>query len=464
MAGLAYGPEPSRPINEQELVQQLSLSVNHTGDDVRITTGQILSHKPPNHASVRVWWWQWKQLFNVKSNEVSHVNVLDMNMILLTLLWRCCNPGCVNLHLEDSLVSRLIVCKGRTSSALWQPLCNRDENPTGAASRLQSVAAPPMPRTCQGWCWLGVQEVTDAKRAGISLKSLSTTQKTRQRYESAVGLILLYLVDQEDKEQGFDYVISEWVEAQWVRGESVNTIADCLSGLHSFMPELKGTLRQAWRLFRTCGQVESPRRAPPITLEIVKAIVALAFEKGDLAFGALVALGFHTLLRTGEMLPLQHQDLEFNLKFGVVTLLSSKTALRKGSEEAVAIRDELTLELLATLVAVHSPAPGAKIWPFSGRAFRDLVRSHLRFFRVMHLGFKHLQTLFIETRGATFLLQEGVPLDVILVRARWRSLAVARLYLEDGLAQLPKLRVPPSDRHRLHSYSKFCPFTAFRPW
>ena len=147
MAGLAYGPEPSRPINEQELVQQLSLSVNHTGADVRITTGQILSHKPPNHASVRVWWWQWKQLFNVKSNEVSHVNVLDMNMILLTLLWRCCNPRCVNLHLEDSLVSRLIVCKGRTSSALWQPLCNRDENPTGAASRLQSVAAPPMPRT-----------------------------------------------------------------------------------------------------------------------------------------------------------------------------------------------------------------------------------------------------------------------------------------------------------------------------
>ena len=35
-------------------------------------------------------------------------------------------------------------------------------------------------------------------------------------------------------------------------------------------------------------------------------------------------------------------------------------------------------------------------------------------------------------------------MDTILLSGRWKSLAVARLYLQDGLAMLPTLRVPPS--------------------
>ena len=120
-------------------------------------------------------------------------------------------------------------------------------------------------------------------RAGIRLKSLSVTPKTRARYESAVGLILPFL-EQQQKDQTFDAVISEWVELQWVRGESVSTIADCLSGLHFFMPELKGTLRGAWRLFRAWRRVETPSRAPPITAELVKAIIGRATERVAIPF------------------------------------------------------------------------------------------------------------------------------------------------------------------------------------
>lgn len=131
-------------------------------------------------------------------------------------------------------------------------------------------------------------------RAGISLKALSITTKTRQRYEVAVSRILPFL-EQQDKAQDFDHVISEWVEAQWVRGESVNLIADCLSGLHFYMPELKGTLRNAWRLFKTWRRVESPCRAPPMTLDIIKAMISRAVEKSDISFAALLSLGFHIL-------------------------------------------------------------------------------------------------------------------------------------------------------------------------
>ena len=154
---LAYGGDVELPRSPLELVQQLGRSLNHTGCDVRISTGQIMGQKTPTHASVRAWWWQWKHLFKVKWNFSSHINFLEMKMILLTLLWKARSPSKVNkrwLHLEDSLVSLYILSKGRTSSLVLQPLARQigaiqlamgsmlihghvgsAENPTDAASR-----------------------------------------------------------------------------------------------------------------------------------------------------------------------------------------------------------------------------------------------------------------------------------------------------------------------------------------
>ena len=155
---LCYGPQPEAAPNPVEIVKQLGLTVNHTGADVRVSSGQILGHKPPNHASVRSWWWQWKQLFNLRWKESSHINYLEMKMIYHSLLWKCRKPRSVNkrwLHLEDSMVCLLILTKGRTSSLLLQPLSRKigalqlamgsvlmhahvgsEENPTDEASRL----------------------------------------------------------------------------------------------------------------------------------------------------------------------------------------------------------------------------------------------------------------------------------------------------------------------------------------
>ena len=155
---LAYGGsgDPG-PAAAHELVKCLALTVNHTGSDVRVNTGQVLGRKAPSHGSVRSWWWQWKHLFKVRWNHESHINYLEMKMILNSLLWKGRDPlkvGLRWLHLEDSMVCLYILSKGRTSSRLLQPLCNKvdalqlglgcsvlhghvasDENPTDAASR-----------------------------------------------------------------------------------------------------------------------------------------------------------------------------------------------------------------------------------------------------------------------------------------------------------------------------------------
>ena len=137
-------------------MRQLGLQVNHTGSDVRVLTGEPMS-KRGSHGSLRAWWWQWKHLFKVRWVDPSHINFLEMKMILLTLLWKARSPSSINkrwLHLEDSMVCLYILSKGRTSSRLLQPLCNKIgalqiflgvtvlhghvaslENPTDAGSR-----------------------------------------------------------------------------------------------------------------------------------------------------------------------------------------------------------------------------------------------------------------------------------------------------------------------------------------
>ena len=154
---LSYGGDISKAATSLELVQQLGLSVNHTGVDVKIDTGEIMGAKTPAHASFRAMWWQWKHLFRVQWKLPSHINFLEMKMILSSLLWKCRDPTKVNrrwLHLEDSMVCLYILSKGRTSSHLLQPLVSKvgavqiamgatclhahvgsAENPTDAASR-----------------------------------------------------------------------------------------------------------------------------------------------------------------------------------------------------------------------------------------------------------------------------------------------------------------------------------------
>ena len=111
-------------------------------------------------------------------------------------------------------------------------------------------------------------------------------------------------------------------------------------------------------MFKSWRQIDSPQRAPRLTLGIVTAIIARAVEKADVIFAAVIGLAFHCLLRTGEFLALQYKDLELSSTTGICSLLSSKSGLRTGTEEAVAIRDPLVLNLLRTAQSLYQHCPG----------------------------------------------------------------------------------------------------------
>lgn len=297
------------------------------------------------------------------------------------------------------------------------------------------------------------------KRAGIRLRDFTISQKTKERYESAVARVLPFLEAQPNLDD-LDSILVEWIEVQWARGEPLTYIADCLSGLHFLWPDLRGLLRQAWRLFKSWRRIETPSRAPPMTVALAQAFVARAVAQHNLAFAALIAIGFHGLLRTGELLSLRFKDIEVSTMCGVVSLHESKTGQRTGSKEAVALRDRLTLQLLETLVSVQSPSPGDLLWPHSAQSFRQTFRKMSDYFGVQALQLKPYS---LRRGGATFLLQSGTRLEVILLRGRWKSLGVARLYLQDGLAQLPALRLSKVVQRHFAGWAAETPATAFRP-
>ena len=62
---LAYGGDSALVHQPEDLVRHRGLSVNNTGADVRISTGEIMEGKSAAHASVRAWWWQWRHLLRI---------------------------------------------------------------------------------------------------------------------------------------------------------------------------------------------------------------------------------------------------------------------------------------------------------------------------------------------------------------------------------------------------------------
>lgn len=152
---------------------------------------------------------------------------------------------------------------------------------------------------------------------------------------------------------------------------------------------------------------------------------------------------------------MEFRDLEINLTCGILSLRNTKSGQRTGTLEAVAVRDSLTLQLLQTLIAVQQHSPHQKLWPHSGQAFRESFRKFCSFFK--------LDQYSLRRGGATWLLHAGVPMDAIMIKGRWRSLQVGRLYLTDALALLPSLRLPDSDQPRLLRFARQTPATAFQP-
>ena len=120
---LRYGSLSVDPQYFQQGVQFLNRyllrKTNHTGSDIRVLTGDALACRSFPRQSVSSSWWQWEHSFKTAWKQKSHINVLELEAILLGLKFQTTRLGARNqriFQITDSYVGLSVVSRGRSSS------------------------------------------------------------------------------------------------------------------------------------------------------------------------------------------------------------------------------------------------------------------------------------------------------------------------------------------------------------
>ena len=155
---LQYGKlSKEEKVTLRNLNQILLSRTNHTGSDVRISTGELLNPKSAVRQSIEANWWKWIPSFRVTWKHRDHINLLELRSIFLSVKFHVSHLKHVHariFHISDSYVCMSVLSKGRSGSRQLNRLLRQinaqllgyglylviahvesSENPTDGASR-----------------------------------------------------------------------------------------------------------------------------------------------------------------------------------------------------------------------------------------------------------------------------------------------------------------------------------------
>lgn len=167
---------------------------------------------------------------------------------------------------------------------------------------------------------------------------------------------------------------------------------------------------------------------------------------------ALILLGFHALLRTGELLQIRPCDFILDDTKGLLSLPSSKSGVRNNTRESVSLHHPSTIETVRSMLELKHQLglQNVPCWEHSGSCFRALFRKAIEALKIQQLGFRPYS---LRRGGATYEMQSHGLMERTLIRGRWRNSNIARIYICDGLALLPSLSMTLESKFLVARYS-----------
>ena len=147
--------------------------------------------------------------------------------------------------------------------------------------------------------------------------------------------------------------LCEFIETAWHEGDATSLAVTARTGLGFFLPALAGHLHGSQRLLKAWGRSGQPKRATPLPISFLLAIVGVAVREGSLRMALALLIAFHGLLRTGEMLAMQPSHFVLPAAPGpvVLSLPATKSGQRWASpQEAVVLTDPTVLSYLMALL------------------------------------------------------------------------------------------------------------------
>ena len=288
-------------------------------------------------------------------------------------------------------------------------------------------------------------------RKDVLLWDAAITKRTQERYYTGLQRLLPRLKGIVSSRK-LDDTISDWIQDMWEQGETLHIISDALCGLQHYQPWTKNRIPLSWRLFKVWRKVEAPNRAPPITTTIIESWIMYAIGHNDLTFATMLVLGYFGLLRTGELLQVCANDIMVGKSVALLSLKNTKTGLRNAAQETVSISQPLALDILRAAVSMNrvSRTSNVPIWKKSAESFRNAFRHHCKVFDLCEHNFRPYS---LRRGGATALFQETGSMEQTLLKGRWGSTKVAKIYLADGLSYLPGLTLSERANSKIQFWS-----------
>ena len=224
-----------------------------------------------------------------------------------------------------------------------------------------------------------LRRALDAKRARRSkpLRDGRVAPVTRQRYDQARLDLRKFLDEQQLRPKSareVDDGVALYIESVWRSGGSLLAVNNVLAAVPFFSPWLSGKLKQSWKLQKTWLKLEPNVRAMPMPPLLALAFVGAFCWWGLPRVGALLAVGYAGLLRSGEMLQLRRRDIRIfpRRMQAVVALRNTKTGQRDGRLELVMIRSRVAVKLL--IQHVQELPPDELILSFKKGEFTRLCK------------------------------------------------------------------------------------------
>eukprot|EP00438_Fugacium_kawagutii_P023460 Skav220956 [mRNA] locus=scaffold1928:76101:77213:+ [translate_table: standard] len=285
------------------------------------------------------------------------------------------------------------------------------------------------------------EERVETRRQLGSLRQLTVQPATRARYTKALEKFFNYLSEHSlslpSQKRLLDGLTSDYIEHLWAEGEGRALAADAIAALQDREPQVRGCLQGTWRLMKTWNTTELPNRAPPMPLEVLEAMVGHALFTHKPLFALSLLLGFHGLLRTGELLGLKKTDLAVTADRTsvLVSLGMTKGGKRQGAAESAKVTLMDAIRRVEQWVTTPRSSMSLTGTPHQWRKlFNDTIEA-------LGLESLNLRPYSLRRGGATFQFRQHGSLDRLMLAGRWLAAKSARLYVNEGMSILASLAI-----------------------
>ena len=252
-----------------------------------------------------------------------------------------------------------------------------------------------------------------------------------------------------------DQRIAEFVNIAFEVGHPLWLVKHAVLACQTRYRFLKGNIPRSWDCLRSWQAQKAWRNRVPITPELMRTVFTAALNwaliDSSLAqllfpFCVLVRVGFHGLLRPGEIANLVAGDVRLPLspangEAAVIAIRSPKTRFHYGRKQFALITDVGTVAYLRWLVA--DLPPHVKLWPSDANRFRSLFASVLRKAGLANLP---ITPASLRAGGATDMIVRQVDIGRLKFLGRWKSQGTLDSYVQEAVAQLVALHLDDCQR------------------